>query len=434
MGRLLAIVFIALALAFTLGSTWHAVSQSLCFEGIYTITSSLVGFFNGSDIYLWRPYVSIEGVVLNYNDIGGLLNVTLVFNGVVVDSDTKVIYPNSTAPFYLTSDLSGYTIYTTNTYSIIVSLRSLSDNKLVYACTLASGNVFISGYNWAVDLWSNNTVGNVTVSVMPSIITNRVASPPQIYVYARGLAPFKIYEILAVYPNIPGNPLHLAVLGTGAYGDLYTTLTLPVVTNTSSIWIVVYDPQSNTGYNSTIRQVMLDPPPRTCYQGVTVNPPSGNIVTPPPTTTTSTITSTTTATTVYVTVTKTTTATTTLTSTVTSTLTQTIYVNNTFTSTVTTTVLQNSTLTQTITVRHNSTLTQTMTVTQTNTVENPVIAQASKAASTLVSTGYIFVIGFLALTTAIAASVSILAHRPLFNTIKRIEELRKRIQDFLTAS
>jgi hypothetical protein len=397
-------------------------SQGVSFEGIYMTTSSIIGYFNYTDLYLWSPYVSIEGILLNYNNFGGILNISLVYNNIVVAQDQKVVMPNSSTPFHLSANLSSYGVYSVSTYSIIVSLRSPSDNSLLYACTLAKGAVYVSGYNWPVSVWSNSTTQGVTVSVMPSIVTNNTASPPQIYVYAKGLAPLKIYEIEAVYPNIPNNPIHLTTIGSGAYGDLYTTVILPVVSNTSSIYIVVHDPTTNTSYNSTIMQMTLPSPPRTCVQGINIGLPSGTLITPvQPTTTTSTTTPTA--------ITETVTSTTTLTSTWTTTLT--LYINNTITNTVTvtTTVIQNSTLTQTLTVGHNSTHTTTQTIVSTSTVENPLLSQASKAASMLVSTGYVVVIGFLALTTAVAASVSILAHRPLFKTIKRVEEeVGRRIQ------
>uniref|UniRef100_A0A7J3Y047 Uncharacterized protein n=1 Tax=Thermogladius calderae TaxID=1200300 RepID=A0A7J3Y047_9CREN len=392
-------------------------SQEVCFEGIYMTTSSMIGYFNYTDLYLWSPYVSIEGVLLNHNSFGGVLNISLVYNNIVVAQDQKVVMPNSSTPFYLSANLSNFGVYSVSTYSIIVSLSGLSDNRLLYACTLVKGAVYVSGYNWPVSVWSNSTTQGITVSVMPSIITNNVASPPQIYVYATGLAPLKIYEIEAVYPNIPNNPIHLSTIGSGAYGDLYTTITLPVVTNTSSISIIVYDPATNTSYSSTIWQLTLPSPPRTCVQGIDIGLPSGTLITPvKPTTTTAT--NTTTATTI----TKTVTSTTTLTSTWTTT--QTLYINSTTTNTVTvtTTVIQNSTLTQTLIVGHNSTQTTTQTIVSTSTVENPILSQASRAASMLASTGYVVVIGFLALTTAVAASISILAHRPLFKTIKRVEE------------
>ncbi|WP_440060125.1 hypothetical protein ACSU1N_02955 [Thermogladius sp. 4427co] len=405
----------------------RTLSQEICLQAIYMTTSSLIGFFNGSDLYLWKPYVEVTGMILNYNNIGGLLNITFVYNGVIVgDSFTSPLIPNSTHDFYLSANLSSLGVREVSTYSIIVSLRDLKDGSLIYLCTLVSGRVYISGYNWGTSLWSNKTTGNVTVSVMPSIITNNINSQPRIYLYAKGLPPFRIYQIQAIYPNIPNTPLDLGVAGSGASGDLYTTLNLPVVTNTSEITISLRDIETGASYNTTIQQVLTVPPPKTCTSGQQIISPAGPLITP----TTATPTTTSTPTPVTVTSTITTTLTTTIINNRTLVYTTTLYINNTVTTTVTLTSTHTSTITQEVVLTHNSTstVTQTLTVTNTTTIENPVLSQLSRGAIALSNVGYIAIIGFLALTAATAASISIIVHRPLSRAVKTFRSIEERLK------
>lgn len=419
-GRRLALAALLTALIVIIQALGQpAGGQGISFEGIYYVESGELGFFNGSDLYLWGPYVSVAGTILNYNNIGGNLTVALYVNGQQVASFWRILSPNSTLEFLLTANISGLTFYQVSTYYILVSLLRPQTMEPVYTCTLSYGRLFVSGLNWPVSAWSNNSIGKVTIAARPSIITSGGPAPPTVLLYASGLRPYEFYGIYALYPNLPSTPVHLASAGTGSVGDFYVSLQLPRVTNTSVVKLVVANEDWSEVYWTNLTAALVDPPPRYCVEGVHYIPPSGPTVTstnpsPAPTATTTSPPSSTTTTTVTVTK--------TVTQNFTTTVTASLTVNNTVTLTETSTITVTKLLEQSLTTTHTSVINSTITVTQTN----PVLSQLQVAAGVLAGAGYIVVIGAFAATAVVAAVAGAASQKTLARLFKKVEEKLER--------
>ncbi|MEZ0394658.1 MAG: hypothetical protein ABWK00_06435 [Desulfurococcaceae archaeon] len=248
--------------------------QASYLEALLSFSSSDVGYFNGSDAYLWGRTFSVVGTLINWYEGGVNASLTLVVNGFSVGSYSWTILPRGTVDVDVSWEIPADLLSGNDTYSLLLWATGL-DGHSFGGCPLASGRLYVSGISWDRPFWSVNvTPDGVSVGVGPSIVTNGSMNYV-IYLYASGLAPLHMYDIYVAYSTAPSLLVPVNRVGAGYGGDIYLPITIRPSNVDGYVKVVVVDPSTNRSYESSVSWRLVSPPPRTCPLGqITSTPPT----------------------------------------------------------------------------------------------------------------------------------------------------------------